>query len=98
VAGRVGDVPEVRPHGRNYAASRLRWFVEDVWGHLGDNPMRLGVPLFCSERNNADGTAARVGSEALRAGLAEAAARHLPDWASSLTPHVLRISARANCM
>jgi integrase/recombinase XerD len=31
-----------------------------------------------------------VGSEALRAGLAEAASKHLPDWPANLTPHVLR--------
>ena len=53
-------------------------------------PARPGAPLFCSERKNADGTAARVGDEALRAGLAEAAARHLPGWSDRLTPHVLR--------
>jgi integrase/recombinase XerD len=68
----------------------IQWFVEDVWCQLGDDPARLGAPLFCSERRNADGTAARVGSEALRAGLAEAASRHLPEWSDSLTPHVLR--------
>ncbi len=34
--------------------------------------------------------AARVGDEALRAELAEAAASHLPDWPQPLTPHVLR--------
>jgi integrase/recombinase XerD len=53
----------------NNAGGTLRWFVEDVWGQLGDDPTRLGAPLFCSERNNTDGTAARVGSETLRAGL-----------------------------
>ncbi len=74
----------------NDAGRTLRWFVEDVWGQLGDDPARHGVPLFCSERNNADGTAARVGNEALRAGLAEAAAKHLPAWSDTLTPHVLR--------
>jgi site-specific recombinase XerD len=74
----------------NDAGRTLRWFVEDVWSQLGDDPARHGVPLFCSERNNADGTAARVGNEALRAGLAEAAARHLSEWPGTLTPHVLR--------
>jgi integrase/recombinase XerD len=74
----------------NGAGRTLRWFVEDVWCQLGDDPAWLGAPLFCSERRNTDGTAARVGSEALRAGLAEAAARHLPEWSDSLTPHVLR--------
>ncbi|MBP2369864.1 tyrosine-type recombinase/integrase [Pseudonocardia parietis] len=74
----------------NNAGTTLRWFVEDVWGQLGDDPDRHGAPLFCSERKNADGTAARVGNEVLRAGLAEAAAGHLPGWSSRLTPHVLR--------
>jgi integrase/recombinase XerD len=74
----------------NDAGRTLRWFVEDVWSQLGDDPARHGAPLFCSERKNADGTAARVGNEALRAGLAEAAARHLSEWPGTLTPHVLR--------
>ena len=33
---------------------------------------------------------ARAGAETLRAGLAEAAAAHLPEWDKALTPHVLR--------
>jgi hypothetical protein len=32
----------------NDAGRTLRWFVEDVWGQLGDDPARHGVPLFCS--------------------------------------------------
>ena len=31
-----------------------------------------------------------MGSEALRAGLAAAAAGHLPEWSDRVTPHVLR--------
>jgi site-specific recombinase XerD len=75
----------------NNVGRTLRWFVEDVWGQLGDEPDRPGAPLFCSERKNTDGSAARrVGSEVVRAGLAEAAAGHLPAWPDKLTPHVLR--------
>jgi hypothetical protein len=74
----------------NDAGQTLRWFVTDVWGHLDDDHTRPGAPLFCSERMNADGTSARVGTEALRAGLAAAAVSHLPAWAGKLTPHVLR--------
>lgn len=74
----------------NDAGATLRWFVEDVWGHYGDDHTRPGAPLLPSERRNADGSAARVGDEALRAALAEAAASHLPDWPQPLTPHVLR--------
>lgn len=68
----------------------LRWYVEDVWGHFDDTYTRPGVPLLLSERKNLDGSCARVGYEALRAGLACATAAHLPQWAERLTPHVLR--------
>jgi integrase/recombinase XerD len=74
----------------NDAGRTLRWFVADVWGHFDDDHTRPGAPLFCSERRNADGTSGRVGAEALRAGLAQAALSHLPTWADKLTPHVLR--------
>ena len=74
----------------NGAGRTLRWFVEDVRGLFGDDFARHGAPLLPSERHNADGTAARAGAEALRAGLAAAAAAHLPEWEAALTPHVLR--------
>lgn len=74
----------------NDAGKTLTWFVTDVWGHFDDDHTRPGAPLFPSERRNADRTCRRVGDDALRAGLAEAAAKHLPCWADTLTPHVLR--------
>lgn len=74
----------------NGANRTLRWFVEDVWGCFDDDHARPGAPLLCSERKNADGASARVGDDALRKGLAAAAAAHLPAWADTLTPHVLR--------
>jgi site-specific recombinase XerD len=74
----------------NHADRTLRWFVEDVWGRFDDDYTRPGAPLFPSERKHADGTCRRVGDDALRAGLLEAAARWLPAWAGRLTPHVLR--------
>jgi integrase/recombinase XerD len=74
----------------NGADRTLRWFVQDVWSQLGDDPDRPGAPLYCSERHNADGTSARIGTEGLRAPLADAAAAYLPDWSARLTPHVLR--------
>jgi site-specific recombinase XerD len=61
-----------------------------VWSQFDHDHARPGAPLFPSERHNVDGAAARVGNEALRAGLAEAAGRHLPGWPGKLTPHVLR--------
>jgi len=78
-------VPLIRDADRT-----LRWFVEDVWGHFGDDHTRPGNPLFPSERRKGDGTCVRVGDDALRNGLVEAAVRHLPEWKSPLTPHVLR--------
>src|ERR1022692_4641842 len=74
----------------NGAGATLRWFIQDVWCCFDDDHARPGAPLFCSERRNADGTAARVGNETLRSSLAGAAAAHLPDWPERVTPHVLR--------
>src|SRR6478609_3973615 len=64
----------------NGADRTLRWFIEDVWACFDDDHARPGAPLFCSERRNADGSAARAGNETLRSDLAAAAAAHLPDW------------------
>lgn len=74
----------------NDAGRTLRWYVEDVWGHFGGDHTRPGAPLFPSERKTRDGSCARLGADALRTGLAEAAAMYLPDWPDKLTPHVLR--------
>lgn len=74
----------------NGADRTLRWFIEDVWAHFDDDHARPGAPLFPSERKNADGTCKRIGDDALRAGLTEATAAHLPTWADQLTPHVMR--------
>ena len=74
----------------NGAGVTLRWFIEDVWCCFDDDHARPGAPLFCSERRNADGTAARVGNETLRSALATAAGVHLPGWPERVTPHVLR--------
>jgi hypothetical protein len=41
-----------------------------VWSQFDHDHARPGAPLFPSERHNVDGAAARVGNEALRAGLA----------------------------
>jgi len=78
-----------KPRGRKQAALRIPP-IEDVWGHFDDDHRRPGAPLFPSERKNTDGTCRRVGDDALRAGLAGAACTHLPGWADTLSPHVLR--------
>ena len=74
----------------NGADRTVRWFIADVWGHFDDDHTRPGAPLLPSERRNADGTCRRVGDDALRAGLAQATTAHLPAWADTLTPHVMR--------
>ena len=74
----------------NGAGRTLRWFIEDVWGQFDADHTRPGAPLFPSERVGADQSSRRVGYDALRNGLAAAAAEHLPAWAGRLTPHVLR--------
>ena len=61
-----------------------------MWGHFDDDHTRPGAPLFTSERRCADGSAARVGDDAVRASLTAAARIHLPEWPEALTPHVLR--------
>ncbi|MFD9473786.1 tyrosine-type recombinase/integrase [Streptomyces goshikiensis] len=74
----------------NGADRTLRWFIEDVWGQFDEDHTHPGAPLFPSERKNSDGSSRRVGDDALRNGLAAAAKAHLPGWADTLTPHVLR--------
>lgn len=74
----------------NDAGRTLRWFVEDVWASFGGDHTAPGAPLLPSERTSLDGSPARVGDEALRAALVDAAARHLADWKEPVTPHVLR--------
>lgn len=74
----------------NHAGRTLRWFIEDVWGHFDDDHTRPGAPLFPSERAGRDGSARRVGYDALRAAVVAATRTHLPSWDGRLTPHVLR--------
>jgi site-specific recombinase XerD len=74
----------------NDAGRTLRWYIEDVWGHFDADHTRPGAPLFASERKRGDGSCGRVGDDALRAGLTDAAEAHLPQWTQPLTPHVLR--------
>lgn len=80
----------------NGADMLLRWFIEDVWGQFDHDHTRPGAPLLPSERRNRDGSACRVGADALRSGLATATEAHLPDWAERLSPHVLRHFAPAS--
>jgi len=89
--GAFGSGPRARMVPLINGADRtLRWFVEDVWGLFDDDHTRPGAPLYPSERRNRDGSCARLGDDALREALADAAARHLPEWQDRVTPHVLR--------
>lgn len=74
----------------NDAGRTLRWYIEDVWGQFDDDHTRHHAPLFPSERRCADQSRRRASYNALRVGLAEATAEHLPAWTGRLTPHVLR--------
>jgi integrase/DNA-binding Xre family transcriptional regulator len=74
----------------NGADRNLRWFIEDVWGQFDADHARPGAPLFPSERKCRDGSCARATADVFRRSLAQAADRHLPGWAGTLTPHVLR--------
>jgi integrase/recombinase XerD len=74
----------------NGARATLEWFVRDVWSCFDDDHVRPGAPLLPSERKNPDGTCARVGDEAIRSSLADAAETHLPGWQGKITPHLLR--------
>lgn len=74
----------------NGADRTLTWFVQDVWAEFGDDHTRPGAPLFPSERHGHDGLAGRPTTDVFRRALAAAVATHLPSWAGSLTPHVLR--------
>ncbi|MGV9252730.1 hypothetical protein [Streptomyces sp. NPDC003697] len=86
--------PEVPPAaGRRtggHRRGRARRFIEDAWGQFDNDHIRPGAPLFPSERKNADGSARRVGDDALRNGLDDAVEAHTPGWADKLTPRVLR--------
>lgn len=86
---RKGPKPRLVPL-INGADRSLRWFIEDVLGLFDIDPARHGMPLFPSERKNADGSCMRATADVYRRSLAEAAERHLPTWSGRLTPHVLR--------
>ena len=69
----------------------LEWWLGDVRHQFGDDFDDPDAPLLPSERRDRDtGAVQRVGSEALRSGLANAVGRWLPSWTGRLTPHGLR--------
>jgi site-specific recombinase XerD len=69
----------------------LEWWLTDVRHQYGDDWNDPDAPLFPSERRDTDtGKCLRVGTDALRCGLAAAVGVWLPDWAGVLSPHGLR--------
>jgi len=69
----------------------LHWWLTDVRHQFGDDYLDPDAPLFPSERRDRHtGGCARVGDDALRAGLAGAVDRWLPTWRGRLSPHGLR--------
>ncbi|MDR6688999.1 site-specific recombinase XerD [Arthrobacter sp. 1088] len=75
----------------NSVDSLLQWWLTDVRHQFGDDYLDPDAPLFPSERRDQHtGGCARVGDDALRAGLAGAVDRWLPAWRGRLSPHGLR--------
>ena len=80
----------------NDAGRTLRWFIEDVWGHFGDDhtrPRRAAVPVRAPRRRGTPpGRLRRAARRAGRRG-------HRPsaDWTDKLTPHVLRHYCARSC-
>nr|WP_293775018.1 tyrosine-type recombinase/integrase [Sporichthya sp.] len=90
--GSNGRGPKTRlVPGINATDALLSWWLTDVRHQFGDDWENPDAPLFPSERRDPDtGRCTRVGTEALRRGLASATVRWLPDWDGHLTPHGLR--------
>lgn len=90
--GSRGRGPKTRlVPGINGAGDLLSWWLTDVRHQFGPDWADPDAPLLPSERRDQQtGRCQRVGSDALRSGLADAAARWLPAWNKRLTPHALR--------
>ena len=77
--------------GINSVDSLLEWWLTDVRHQFGDDWSDPSAPLLPSERRDPQtGACQRVGSDALRSGLATAVSKWLPTWQGKLTPHGLR--------
>jgi integrase len=84
------------PKGRlvpaiNGADSLIDWWLAEVRHQFGDDWSDPDAPMLPSERHDPNlDRCQRVGTNALRRGLATQTARWLPAWSGRLTPHVLR--------
>lgn len=69
----------------------LGWWLTDVRHQFGSDWTDPYAPLLPSERRDPQtGRCQRIGTDALRSGLASAVGRWLPSWRGRLTPHALR--------
>jgi site-specific recombinase XerD len=85
-----GPKPRLVP-AINSVDALMEWWLGDVRHQFGDDYLDPDAPLLPSERRDRrTGGCARVGDDALRAGLAGAVERWLPTWREKLTPHGLR--------
>ena len=84
------------PKGRlvpaiNGADQLIDWWLGEVRHQFGDDWSDPDAPMLPSERHDPDlDRCLRVGTNALRRGLATQTAQWLPGWSGRLTPHVLR--------
>ena len=74
----------------NGAKDLLEWWVHGPRWEFDDRLNDPLAPVFPSERRNADSSSRFVTTDALRDGLAEAVAHHLPAYRGRLSPHLLR--------
>ncbi|MEW1914469.1 tyrosine-type recombinase/integrase [Kitasatospora sp. NPDC085895] len=89
--GSAGTGPKERlVPGIDEIDALMTWWLTDVRPQWGDDLTHPGAPMFPSERPDRTGRCARVGPDAMRAGLARAVDTLLPAWSRRLTPHGLR--------
>jgi len=90
--GSSGRGPKTRlVPGLDAVDDLLGWWLTDVRHQFGDDWSDPDAPLLPSERRDPQtGRCQRVGTDALRSGLAGAVGRWLPAWNGRLTPHALR--------
>ena len=74
----------------NGSRDLLEWWTGGPRWEFDDRVNDPAAPLFPSERRHGDGSRRPVTDDALRLGLADAVAAHLPAQAGILTPHLLR--------
>lgn len=85
-----GPKPRLVP-AINGADALIDWWLADVRHQFGDDWCDPEAPMMPSERHDRVlPRCRRVGTEALRKGLARQTAQWLPSWSGRLSPHVLR--------